>query len=320
MYITSFKTKPVLVAALFSLFLAGCSAGQENTNSENVATHSVTHELGTAEVPDKAERVVTLELGLTETAAALGVIPIGVADDDKPERIAEDTMKLIDGYTSVGTRAQPNLEVIRSLNPDLIIADVDRHESIYEELQKIAPTVAYKDDAANYETVVETTTKLGEALNKESEAEKLITQHNQLSEELKSKMEVTDKTVLQAGYSEGNVFSVSTSSAFTPGFLTTLGVNYALQDDTATTQELTIEQLLKINPDTLIVTITEDAPSVLEILKEDPLWNKLTAVSSKQVYEVGHNDWSRRRTLLAIEDNKEKLTEILQNMKTENAE
>jgi len=320
MYIKSFKSKPVFAAVLVSLILAGCSASQDNTTSKNVATHSVTHELGITDVPDKVERVVTLELGLTETTAALGVIPIGVADDDKPERIAAGTMELIEGYTSVGTRAQPNLEVIRSLNPDLIIADVDRHESIYEELEKIAPTVAFHDDAANYKTVIETTAKLGDTLNKESEAEELITQHNQLSEELKAKMAVTKKTVLQAGYGEDNVFSVSTSSAFTPGFLTTLGVNYALQDETATTQELTIEQLLKINPDTLIVTITEDAPSVIETLKEDPLWNKLTAVSNNQVYEVGHNDWSRRRTLLAIEDNKEKLSEIIQNIKTENAE
>lgn len=47
-------------------------------------------------------------------------------------------------YTSVGTREQPNLEVISSLQPDLIIADAERHKGIYKDLQQIAPTIVLK--------------------------------------------------------------------------------------------------------------------------------------------------------------------------------
>lgn len=41
---------------------------------------TVTHALGTAEITEKPERVVTLGQGSAETAVALGVIPVGTEE------------------------------------------------------------------------------------------------------------------------------------------------------------------------------------------------------------------------------------------------
>lgn len=69
--------------------------------------------------------------------AQIGVSPIGVADDNDPSRILQQVRDKVKPWQSVGTRAQPSLEAIAALKPDLIIADNNRHSSVYEELKKL---------------------------------------------------------------------------------------------------------------------------------------------------------------------------------------
>ncbi|MGP7816942.1 ABC transporter substrate-binding protein [Niallia sp. 01092] len=299
----------ILLCFIFILSACGNAEDDKDNTTKSKKTTAVSHELGTADVPENPKRVVTLELGLTETVVPFDVIPVGVADDDRPERIAKNIYDKIKGYTSVGTRAQPNLEVIRTLNPDLIIADSDRHASIYKELSNIAPTVALKDDAADYSTVLKNTKSIGTALGKEEQGKKLIEEHENNVQQLKDNIKSADKDVLIAGFSEG-IFEVQTSSFFTPSFFTTIGLPYAFVDEKETSKEMTVEQLLTINPETLIISINEDEPSIKESLKNDKLWNKLQAVQAGNVYEVNHNDWSRRRSLTAINDRMEEFKHI----------
>lgn len=75
-------------------------------------------------------------------------------------------------YTSVGTREQPNLEVISSLQPDLIIADAERHKGIYKDLQQIAPTIVLKSRESTYQENLDSFKTIAKAVNKEDAAEK----------------------------------------------------------------------------------------------------------------------------------------------------
>ncbi|MGD7045850.1 ABC transporter substrate-binding protein [Jeotgalibacillus proteolyticus] len=291
---------------------AGCSQqeGQSQTSQEKTEGNVVEHDLGTTTVPENPESVVTLELGFTETVAAVGVVPVGVADDERPERIADSTMEIIDGYTSVGARSEPSLEIIRMLNPDLIIADSARHEAIYDELSDIAPTIAVVNDTADYNDVLEVTETIGLALDREEETEQLLTDHKEAVTDLKERLADADGTVLQAQYTSSNIFGASTSSYFMPSFMKEIGLDYALEDENETSQDLTIEQLLKINPDTLLLTKNEDDPSVKEQLEGDALWNKLSAVKENRVIELDHNDWSRRRSIPAVNERVEDFSKI----------
>ena len=88
-------------------------------------------------------RVVALEYSFVDALAQVGVSPVGVADDNKVDRILPQVREKIAAWQSVGTRSQPSLEVIASLKPDLIIADPSRHTAVFEELKKIAPTVMF---------------------------------------------------------------------------------------------------------------------------------------------------------------------------------
>ena len=69
----------------------------------------------------KIERVVALDWRYEEILKALDVGPVGIVEIGKSE--APTTLKgQLGQATSVGQAKQPNLEVIQSLEPDLILS------------------------------------------------------------------------------------------------------------------------------------------------------------------------------------------------------
>ncbi len=316
MYDYSRRSAMWMLLLSFSLLLGACStpttgtgtsaAGSAEQSASQTASATeggrvITHDLGSTEVVGTPSRVVVLEQGFTQTVAALEVKPVGVADDNKPERFPQDTLAYIKGYESVGTRSEPNLEVIRTLKPDLIIADTNRHTNVYEELSAIAPTLVFPNDKANYEQIIASTRAIGQALDKEEQTEALLAEHARNMEELKQSIEPNQSVLIIAPSEEdGHDFEVRTASSFHGSFLKTAGLDYALEDAETASQQMTIEQLLAIDPLHILILINEDTDSVLEAQKENLLWNQLQAVQNGQAREVELATWSRQRSIPAL--------------------
>ncbi len=53
------------------------------------------------------------------------------------QNITKSVRDRFGAYESVGSRPQPNMEVISKLKPDLIIADVSRHKEINQNRAKL---------------------------------------------------------------------------------------------------------------------------------------------------------------------------------------
>lgn len=308
------RSAVLMLLLSFTLLLGACSAPASSTSqtasskqsaSEEKATQSstrtITHDLGSTEVPDQPKRIVVLEQGFTQTVAELQVKPVGVADDNKPERFPQDTLAYIEGYTSVGTRSEPNLEVIRTLEPDLIIADTSRHSNVYEELSAIAPTIVFKNDTANYSDIINSTQAIGEALGKVDATTAMLAEHQQQLDNVKQSINSNQSVLIIAADEEAsNSFQVRTDQAFHTSFLQALGLNYALTDAKEVSQLMTTEQLLAIDPDQLLILINEDDPSVLAGQKDNLLWNQLKAVQTGKAHEVELAKWSRQRSIPAL--------------------
>ncbi len=95
--------------------------------------------MGTTEIPAEPQRVVVLDTDKIDTALSLGITPIGAArasETELPTYLGD-----LSGVTVVGTSAEPDLEAIENLKPDLILGSKFRQEAFYDELNAIAPTV-----------------------------------------------------------------------------------------------------------------------------------------------------------------------------------
>ncbi|MGR3436467.1 MAG: ABC transporter substrate-binding protein [Shimia sp.] len=101
----------------------------------------ITHAMGTTDVPDDPQRVVVLTNEGTEAVLALGVQPVGAAKSWLGEPWYPHIADAMGEAVNLGKESAINLELVAALQPDLILANKQRHEEIFPQLSAIAPTV-----------------------------------------------------------------------------------------------------------------------------------------------------------------------------------
>lgn len=109
---------------------------QQNTNNNDVRV--IQHAIGETVITGTPERVVALHWIYAEDLLALEIQPAGVVFRDDFEQFVADhtSLRLLPDVKDVGTTAEPNLEAILELEPDLIISWNTRQGELYEELSE----------------------------------------------------------------------------------------------------------------------------------------------------------------------------------------
>jgi iron complex transport system substrate-binding protein len=106
-----------------------------------VLARDVTHSMGVAHVPDHPQRIVVLTNEGTEALLALGITPVGAVRSWLGDPWYDHIAAQMADVTVLGEESAVNLEVLATLEPDLIIGTKIRHEKLYQQLSAIAPTV-----------------------------------------------------------------------------------------------------------------------------------------------------------------------------------
>ena len=242
-------------------------------------------------------RVVALEYSFVDALAQVGVSPVGVADDNKVDRILPQVREKIAAWQSVGTRSQPSLEVIASLKPDLIIADPSRHTAVFEELKKIAPTVMFDSRHESYQENLETAQKISNLVSKSAEMKAKINEHNDYIEKNKKNLGVQGKKA-SFGTSREDKFNIQNDNGYVGSFLTTLGFAPTKLNSDQAFVEINLEQLVMEKPEYLFIAHYRDE-SIARKWEAEPLWKAIPAVKANHVYSVDADMWARGRGLEA---------------------
>ncbi|WP_232324804.1 ABC transporter substrate-binding protein [Halobacillus mangrovi] len=303
------KLMVFILMIAFAFILTACgtsenegqsSEDQTKEEDQNEDTSVIEHEMGKTEISGTPEKVVALEFSFVDNLASLGVSPVGIADDNDKERIIEPIRKKISDYTSVGTRKQPSLEVISSLQPDLIIADMKRHKDIYDQLSEIAPTIILPSLAADYEGIIDSFETVAKTMGMEEKGQEVLKEHKAKMEELRAKVpEDEDRTVLPAVVADSGYFAHNMES-YTGSLLESIGLKNAIQSGDARYNKINLEQVVEFNPDVMFHMSTGDQ-TVVDEWKNNDLYQDISAVKNDEVYEVDRNMWSRFRGLISSE-------------------
>ena len=242
-------------------------------------------------------RVVALEYSFLDALAQVSVSPVGVADDNKVDRILPQVREKITAWQSVGTRSQPSLEVIASLKPDLIIADPSRHTAVFEELKKIAPTVMFDSRHESYQENLETAQKIGDLVGKSAEMKAKINEHNDYIATIAKNLGVQGKKA-SFGTSREDKFNIQNDNGYVGSFLTTLGFAPTKLNSDQAFVEINLEQLVMEKPEYLFIAHYRDE-SIARKWEAEPLWKAIPAVKANHVYSVDADMWARGRGLEA---------------------
>ncbi|WP_448512294.1 Fe(3+) dicitrate ABC transporter substrate-binding protein FecB [Photorhabdus laumondii] len=259
---------------------------------------TVQDEQGSFTLNTVPQRVVVLELSFADALAAINISPVGIADDNDPQRILTDVRQHIKPWQSTGTRAQPSLEAISALKPDLIIADSQRHAGIYRALKGIAPVLLLKSRNETYEENLQSAAIIGKVMGKESEMQKRLAKHRERMKGYASQLPQDVSVVF--GTSREQQFNLHSSDTYTGSVLTALGLKVPASVNHAAMVSLNLEQLLALNPDWLIVAHYRQE-SIVKRWQQDTLWQMMTAQHKHQIAAVDSNTWARMRGIFAAE-------------------
>ena len=239
----------------------------------------------------KIERVVALDWRYEEILKALDVDPVGTVEIGKSE--APTTLKEQLGQaTSVGQAKQPNLEVIQSLEPDLILASPTRQADIMPQLEEIAQTESYPDET--YLDVLDSMDEIAAKLGKEEKAKEVRQRIEDKIAHTKDAVKPGSRAVV-AGWSSEMLYTWVNPS-FPQSLLSEVGYNYAFEGEKSSIEsktdvaELTGDKLPGMKADRVFMYKDVDA------FKKTPY-----AKGSGDIVEVDQDIWSRARGPLSAE-------------------
>ncbi len=284
------------------LYVAGCGSKETTTTGKEKETPSsqeervVKHAGGETMIKGTPKRIVTLYQGANDTAVALGVKPVGIVESWDQQPIYEYLKSDLEGAIILGQELQPNLEEISKLKPDLIIASIYRHEKIYPQLSKIAPTVM--DDTV-YEWK-DTLNLMADALNKQDKKAELLAEWDGRIEDFKSQM--GDELPIKAAITNFRSDHMRVYyNSYAGSILKELGFE-RLERPAGTEGEdwgekiTSKERIPTLNADTFFnFNASKDSELVEKNYEEwtnHPLWQELDAVKNDKVFQVDEVYWS----------------------------
>ena len=177
-----FKQLSTAVVGMALLATAACGSPAATTATETAAPEAagfpltMEHTMGSTAIETVPKRVVALDPSYIDAALLLEADLVGYVqyrqDPNAPfAPYLGDVKEATKDSVNVGTLAEPNLEKILELEPDLIVSAKVRHEALYPQLSKIAPTIFSVSTGPTWK---ENVVFLGEALGKKAKAEELV--------------------------------------------------------------------------------------------------------------------------------------------------
>ncbi|MGH3948660.1 MAG: ABC transporter substrate-binding protein [Pseudonocardiaceae bacterium] len=298
-------------AFALTLAVASCGSGTVADPGADDATAvagkiSIETAKGTVELPEPATKVVSLEWSYTEELLALGVTPVGVADSENYGKwVSAPGAELPEGIADVGLRQEPSIETIKSLKPDLIVSDEERITANFDQLNEIAPVVAFDPTAKpQLDTMKKNFGELAEAVGKQDKAKEVLGKLDAKVDEVKSNASGT--FALAQGYtSEGAPgIRMFTTDSFAASLLESAGLRngWAGQPDAWGMTTIGVEGLTKVAEDAtfLYVALKDDDPFTGALAKNS-VWQELPFVAQDKVRALDPGTWLFGGPLSAIQ-------------------
>ena len=285
-----------IISGLLLYYLPDMTSGhnaESNNTSQTFKEKTIVHDLGTTKLKKVPKRIVILDNLYGEILNPLDITPVGAttgqADSQEFSTLFKKQYKDAK-VVSVGWQANPDLDKISELKPDLILMTGEQ-EDLYDELSEIAPTVGYQINTDENWDYHETSLKVAEIFDKRDEMKKdldrLDAREAVFAENVKAKfgnqklmyLRVTDNDIRYYAYGHFgylyDTYHFNRAETFNP-------------DDMF--QVIDPDKLKDINPDLLIVQA--DSQELLDNkLKNNPVWSSLKAVQNNKVIYADYSTY-----------------------------
>lgn len=282
-----------LISILMVTFsVIGCSSSEVDSSKEQVTSK------------DEKQVVVATSVAITEILDRLGVEVSGVP------QTSYELPESAKGATEIGSPMNPDMEIIKSLNPTDVIC-VDTLGSDFEKQFEENNINADFYNLSNVDGLKETIAALGEKFNKQDKANEILDEIKEVENKVNSNKKSDDKILVLFG-APGSVM-VATDKSYIGNLVELAGGNNIFSNATSSFTQINLEEIIKLNPDKILV-MTHAVPeaakkSVEEELSKD-LWKNVNAVKNNDITYL-ENGYFGMSANLQIVEAVEKLGDIL---------
>ncbi|UUZ79957.1 iron-siderophore ABC transporter substrate-binding protein [Paenibacillus sp. P26] len=293
------------IILLLSVLLAACGSstkGQEGSSGGSSSaqpanaesTRKVKHAMGETDVPAKPQRVVVLTNEGTEASLSLGIKPIAAVKSFGGDPWFDHIKADMQGVQVVGDENQPNIELIASLKPDLIIGNKLRQEKIYEQLKALAPTVFSETLLGEWKNNYRL---YAEAVGKKDVGDQALAAFDKRIEDFRQKAgDKVKQTVSVVRFMSGKT-RIYYENTFSGIIFKQIGIARPAKTSKETfADEITKERLPEADADILFYFTYDSgdgkASKQEQEWTQDPLWNNLKVVKNQKVYKVNDAVWN----------------------------
>ena len=252
------------------------------------------------------EIVVATSVAVTEILDELGVKVSGVPTSsyDLPES-TKDAVK-------VGNPMNPDLEIIKSLNPDVVVS-VDTLGEDYKKLFTDNNIPSEFIDLTTLEGLKTSISTLGERFNKTEKANEILNELKVKEDEFVNLSKEEKKNVLLVFAAPGSMM-IATPSSYIGNLVDKVGANNIVKDDKKPFVSYSNEEIVKLNPD-MVLVMTHGMPEQAKKMAEekfasDPAWSRIEAVKEGKVYYL-ENGYFGMSANLKVKESLDKLGEII---------
>jgi iron complex transport system substrate-binding protein len=294
----TFLRHAALMAAA-GVLLAGCgSAGTPDPASSAAKPaagssfpRTITHDKGTTEIPAQPQRVVALDNSLVEAVVLLRRPMVGGISSYRDLKGFPPYLgAAVKGTKEVGPMESPDLEAIAALKPDLIVSASVRHDALYDELSKIAPTVFVKTTGPQWQQNV---TTLGTVLGAEAEATSTLAAYKERAKKVGDAINAKagSPTISVVRFLDGPT-RLMQKATFIGNILTDAGLaRPTSQDVDDFALEVGEEEIRQADGSHIFVTSFSEGKATKERFERNPLWKQLKGVKAGNVYDVRDEIW-----------------------------
>lgn len=275
----------IIASAIIGFNMVGCSS--QSSENKNVAVNA-----------DGEEIVVATSVAVTEILDALGVKVSGVPSTSY--ELPEST----EGAVEIGNPMSPDLEIIKSLNPTVVVS-VDTLGSDYMELFTQNNIPSEFVSLESLDGLKDAISLLGERFNKKEEAEVLLTDLEDKEIEVKKKAEAIENPDILLLFAAPGSTMIATSKSYIGSLVELVGGRNIVEDNSTSFTTYNKEDLAMLNPDKILVMVhamPEEAKAALEAeMASDSAWQNINAVKDGNVIYLDSEYFGMSAKLNVIE-------------------
>lgn len=262
---------PLLLLALFP-FLSGCSSEEETVAQEKSSQEEATETRIVATTMSTVEIMDELELDL---------VGVPTTSSDMPERYK--------GVTEVGSAMNPDVEILKSLNPTDVLSVTTLESDLANGFKEVGIPTTF----VNFQSIEDMQNEiiaLGKKYNREERAEKLAATYTDklqaVQKQVKGKK--SPKVLILLGIPGS--YLVATNESYIGSLVEMVGGTNVIEGQKVEFLASNTEYLHESNPD-IILRLAHGMPEDVvkmfdEEFKTNDVWKHFSAVENGRVYDL----------------------------------